>query len=143
MTFLSGIQDRTEGFFQVLHEYLVSTLGRIQVPAYLEKLNYMVLTGSEIGLVAEFCGAPLEKGRYSIDAKKLEEVYHQIRVMTKEQISERYGLSENQAEILYFFSGDLQPPVRLYPGETNYLPQGGTMGCFGPAAFIHKVQKRL
>ena len=32
----------------------------------------------------------------------LEEVYHQVRVMTKEQISERYQLSENQAEILYF-----------------------------------------
>ncbi len=34
--------------------------------------------------------------------KSLEEVYHQVRVMTKEQISERYQLSENQAEILYF-----------------------------------------
>ena len=99
---LSGLQDRTEEFYQVLHEYLASTLGRIQVPAYLEKLNNMVVAGSEIELIAKLCAAPLEKGRYSIDAKKLEEVYHQVRVMTKEQISERYQLSENQAEILYF-----------------------------------------
>ena len=86
----------------MLHEYLASTLGRIQVPAYLEKLNNMVVAGNEIELIAKLCAAPLEKGRYSIDAKKLEEVYHQVRVMTKEQISERYQLSENQAEILYF-----------------------------------------
>ena len=99
---LSGLQDRTEEFYQVLHEYLASTLGRIQVPAYLEKLNNMVVAGNEIELIAKLCAAPLEKGRYSIDAKKLEEVYHQVRVMTKEQISERYQLSENQAEILYF-----------------------------------------
>ncbi len=99
---LSGLQDRTEEFYQVLHEYLASTLGRIQVPAYLEKLNNMVVAGNEIELIAKLCAAPLEEGRYSIDAKKLEEVYHQIRVMTKEQISERYQLSENQAEILYF-----------------------------------------
>lgn len=66
---LSGLQDRTEEFYQVLHEYLASTLGRIQVPAYLEKLNNMVVAGSEIELIAKLCAAPLEKGRYSIDAK--------------------------------------------------------------------------
>lgn len=66
---LSGLQDRTEEFYQVLHEYLASTLGRIQVPAYLEKLNNMVVAGNEIELIAKLCAAPLEKGRYSIDAK--------------------------------------------------------------------------
>ena len=86
----------------MLHEYLASTLGRIQVPAYLEKLNNMVVAGSEIELIAKLCAAPLEKGRYSIDAKKLEEVYHQGSCNDQGAISERYQLSENQAEILYF-----------------------------------------
>ena len=45
----------------MLHEYLASTLGRIQVPAYLEKLNNMVVAGSEIELIAKLCAAPLEK----------------------------------------------------------------------------------
>ena len=58
---LSGLQDRTEEFYQVLHEYLASTLGRIQVPAYLEKLNNMVVAGNEIELIAKLCAAPLER----------------------------------------------------------------------------------
>ena len=98
---LGSIQDDTEEFYNVVEEYLDALLGRITLPVPNKSIDGMVVTGNEIEIIAKLCEVPLENDTYSIKTETIMALFKTIRMMTPEKISFRYGLSEEQAEMLY------------------------------------------
>ena len=76
-------------------------LGRITLPVPNKSIDGMVVTGNEIEIIAKLCEVPLENDTYSIKTETIMALFKTIRMMTPEKISFRYGLSEEQAEMLY------------------------------------------
>jgi exopolyphosphatase/guanosine-5'-triphosphate,3'-diphosphate pyrophosphatase len=98
---LSGIQEETNEFYMVLGEYIDGILGHLAMPRGREVFSNIILTGSEVELIAKLLDVPLKKGRFLIERTTMLEFYKNIRVMTAEKISALYHLNENQAEQLY------------------------------------------
>ena len=98
---LSSIQEQTDDFYVVVQEYLDSIIGRIRLPQPEGGFENLVLTGNEIELIAQICGIEPEDGRYIIGAKQIKNLFKEIRSLSKEKISERFGIAEEAAELLY------------------------------------------
>lgn len=96
---LRGVQSASEDFHTVIEEYLDTILGRISISEF--PVSNLVLTGSQIGLIAGLCGAGAEKGVYRINSESMTEMHRAIRSLNPESIALHYNVSERQAEILY------------------------------------------
>lgn len=98
---LSGIREESTQYAAMMDEYLDGVIGRIPLPHPEQKTENIIITGNEIQLIAKICSIPLKKGRYTIEVKRLKELYHTVSAMTTERIGERYGITQSQAEIVY------------------------------------------
>lgn len=98
---LSGIREESVDYSTVMDEYLDGVIGRIILPEQEQKIENIIITGNEMELIAKICSIPLKKGRYTIEVKRLKELYRTVSAMTTERIGERYGISQTQAEIVY------------------------------------------
>ena len=98
---LGSIQEETDSFYVVVKEYLDSIIGRIRLPQPEGGFESLVLTGNEIELIAKICGIEPENGRYIIKAKQIKSLFKEIRSLSKEKISDRFGIEEEVAELLY------------------------------------------
>lgn len=98
---LGNIQEETEDFYVVVEEYLESIMGRIPLPQVEGGLQSLVLTGNEIELIAKICGVEPENDRYIIEAKQIKNLFKEVRSLSREKISDRFGIEEESAELLY------------------------------------------
>ena len=98
---LGSIQEETDSFYVVVEEYLDSIIGRIRLPQPAGGFESLVLTGNEIELIAKICGIEPENGRYIIKAKQIKNLFKEVRSLSKEKISDRFGIEEEVAELLY------------------------------------------
>lgn len=96
---LRAMSRESDDFYPVLEEYLDVVLNRVDIRP--EENQNLILTGTDLALVASICGAEKESGVYTIKAKKLREAYHELRTMTYPAIARRLNLSEERAELLY------------------------------------------
>ena len=76
-----------------------SFLNRVDIPK--KDIRSIILTGSDLELVASVCGAEKSGDLYTISAKKMHAAYKEIRMMSHSAIARRYNISEELAEILY------------------------------------------
>lgn len=98
---LSSIAGDTEEFFTFVEEYLDLTVGHIALPHTNSKIPSLILAGNEIEMIAKACGVEPDNGRYLMAAEQVKELYSRICSMTPAKISEKYGISDMNAEILY------------------------------------------
>lgn len=98
---LGSIQNLTDDFYTVVEEYLDTLIGHISIPFNNGNVSNLILTGNEIQLIAKICSVELQDGKYSIPAKKISDLFTQIRSMSQEKISIQYGITEETAELLY------------------------------------------
>ena len=98
---LGSIEEETDDFYVVVEEYLDSIIGHISIPLSKGNVSDLILTGNEIQLIAKICGVEPEDGRYRIPARMISELYEQIRALSQEKISSQFGISEENAELLY------------------------------------------
>lgn len=98
---LSGLQDEGTDFATVLDEYLDGVMGRIALPMANKNTEYLIITGNEMELIAQICKVPMVNGRYAIEAHALNRLYTQLNKYSTEHISKLYGITAQQAEILY------------------------------------------
>ena len=98
---LSGIREKSVDYSTALDEYLDGVIRRIPLLHSEEKPEYLLITGTELELIAKISATPLKKGCYTIDAKKLRDLSHTFGSMTPEHIGERYGITPGQAELVY------------------------------------------
>lgn len=98
---LGSIEEQTDDFYTVVEEYLESIIGHIFIPVSKGSVSNLILTGNEIQLIAKICGIEPENGRYVIPARMVSDLYAKIRSMSQEKISIQFGVSEENAELLY------------------------------------------
>ncbi len=115
---LQGMHRASEDFHIVIEEYLDTMLNRIAISEF--PIENLVLTGSQIELIAKLCGAKYSDGVYQFGAKRLAELYLSLRSMTPESIGLRYGISEQQAAVLY-------TALSIYRAMLRFSPQTETV----------------
>ncbi|HCR43680.1 MAG TPA: phosphatase [Ruminococcaceae bacterium] len=98
---LGNIQNLSDDFYTVAEEYLDTILEHIKIPINGGRVENLILTGTETKLMAKICGIKPSGGCCVINALKLRELFEKIRSMTREKISLAYGISEEDAELLY------------------------------------------
>ena len=96
---LSTLNQESNAFYPVIEEYLDIVFNRVDISP--EEIRSIVLTGSDLDLVAFACGAEKSGDLYTISAKKLRAAYNEVRSMSYSAIARRYNISEDRAEILY------------------------------------------
>lgn len=136
---LRGILSASEDFHTVIEEYLDTLLNRIAISEF--PIKNLILTGSQIELIARLCGAKRSQGVYQFGAKGLSELYHSLRTLTPESISLRYGISEGQAAVLYTALAIYQATLRFCPkAETVYSPTADISGAAVRCMLVPKAE---
>ena len=98
---LDDIEELTENFHVVVEEYLNSVIGHTILPLDNTEIDNLVLTGNEIQLIAKICGSEPKDGIYLISSAQVQNLFNEIRHMSQEKISIKYGIKEDTAELLY------------------------------------------
>lgn len=96
---LSTIQERTDDFGTVAEEYLASSLGFQGISRF--DIRNVILTGSDMPLIAQLCGSKQIGKIYRIPVEKLGDFYRSIRSLRPDKIAQDYSISQNSAETLY------------------------------------------
>lgn len=136
---LQGVQNTSEDFHTVIEEYLDTVLGRISVAEF--PIKNLVLTGSQIELIAKLCGAKEERNSFEISAEKLSALYRSIRSLTPEGISLRYGIAESQAAVLYTALSIYQAMLRFCPDtELVHAPSADISEAIARCALSSKAE---
>ncbi len=113
---LGRMRRRDEEFHCILEEYMDALLNRIDLSGF--RIQNLVLTGSQIDTIARLCGATKQGQAYHIQSPKLQEIYDSVRSQTTESIALRYGITENQASLLY-------TALFIYRGMLRFCPGAG------------------
>lgn len=128
---LWGLRATAEDFYSVVEEYTDTILGRIAVSNF--EVQNLIVTGSQIELVAKLCGAKKEENSYTIGTKQLSALYDSIRCMTTENIALRYDITERNAALLY-------TALFIYRGILRFCPQAETI--ISPSADLTEAVNR-
>lgn len=96
---LGSVQERTDDFSTVTEEYLEATLDCGDFSRF--DIRNVILTGSDMKLIAKLCGFAGTGSGFAIPVEKLENLYRSIRPLRADKIAQRYGVSESAAETMY------------------------------------------
>lgn len=83
---LRHLHQEAEDFYFIIEEYLDSIFNRIAITRF--QVKNLILTGSQLELVARLCEAKKAGIPYQISVKKLTSLYQSIRSATAESIAE-------------------------------------------------------
>lgn len=118
---LQGMHNASEDFHTLIEEYLDTTLNRISVSGF--QVDHLVLTGAQIELAAKLCGAKHTGNAYEFNVSRLSEIYSSLKMLTPDNIGQRYGITENEAAILYTAFAIYHAMLRFCPNaKTIYAP---------------------
>ena len=110
---LRGMTDISDDIHTVVEEYLDNTLNRIVLSEF--PVQNLILTGSNIRLVARLCDAKETETIFQISTENIASLYASLRSMTAEGIGLRYGISEDQAAVLYTALAIYRSMLRFCP----------------------------
>ena len=96
---LGSIQETTDDFSTVTEEYLATLLCCGDLSNY--DIRNVILTGSDMELIAKICGFKGGGNGFAIPVEKLEDLYGAVRPLRADKIAQRYGVSEGAAETMY------------------------------------------
>lgn len=113
---LHKMREVGQDFHTVVEEYLDTVLNRIAFSEF--PIQNLILTGTQIDLVAKLCGAKHEKSIYQFGTERLSELYLSLRSLTSEAIGLRYGIKEQDAAILYTALAIYQAMLRFSPNTS-------------------------
>lgn len=111
---LRHLQQEADDLYTIMEEYLDTILGRIAIDRF--QIKNLVLTGSQLELVAQLCEAKKAGIPYQISVKKLSALYQSIRCATVESIARRFHITEGRAALLF-------ASLSIYNGLLRFCPQ--------------------
>lgn len=111
---LGNLRRQAEDFHCILEEYMDTVLNRMNLSGF--QVQNLVLTGSQIDLIAKLCDSKKLGSVHHIDSEKLKTLYDFVRPMTAEGIALHYGITEHQAALLY-------TALFIYCGMLRFCPQ--------------------
>ena len=115
---LRSLRQEAEDFHYIIEEYLDTIFNRIAISGF--QVKNLILTGSQLELVATLCEAKKSGAPYEISVKKLTSLYQSLRTATAESIANRFGISEERAALLY-------TSLSIYTGFLRFCPQAETV----------------
>ncbi len=116
---LSTLNQESNAFYPVIEEYLDIVFNRVDISS--SEIHSIVLTGSDLALVASVCDAEYNGDIYTIPAKKLRAAYNEVRSMSYSAVARRYNISEDRAEILYTALSIYNGMLRLSKDQAKIL----------------------
>ena len=96
---LRAVNRESDEIYSVIEEYLDIIINRVAFPA--ADTQNLILTGSDLSLVASVCNAEKSNDVYTLSSRKLRTAYKELRTMSYPSIARRYNISEENAEILF------------------------------------------
>lgn len=111
---LLRLRQEADDFYHIIEEYLDTIFNRIAISRF--QVKNLILTGSQLELVAQLCEAKKAGIPYQINTKKLSSLYQSIRSVTPEGIANRFGITEERAALLY-------TSLSIYHGLLRFCPQ--------------------
>lgn len=111
---LGELRRNADDFHYILEEYMDTTLGRMNLSGF--PIRNLVLTGTQISLIARLCGGRQAGPVFHIDVQKLQGLYDSVRALTAESIAMRYNITEGQAALLY-------TALFIYRGMIRFCPE--------------------
>ena len=119
---LFSSENESENFHVVMEEYLDAIMERVARSLHHVQVSNMVFTGSDVGLIARVCGVQEEGGRYIISNQKILSLYQKVTPLSPEKISLQYGVTEEEADILYSALSIYSRLLRFSKAEYVVLP---------------------
>ena len=110
---MGELRRSADDFHYVLEEYMDTLLARMNLSGF--PIRSLVLTGTQIGLIAKLCGGKQVGPVFHINVQKLQALYDSVRSLTAESIALRYGITEGQAALLY-------TALFIYRGMIRFCP---------------------
>lgn len=95
------LEKEGAAFADLLDEYLGSILSRVHFPHEEQPIQNLIITGSEMELVARLCGVPLTDGCYCIPANAFIMLYGEMRGVPAGRICEKFEIDEARVDPLY------------------------------------------
>lgn len=111
---MGELRRNADDFHYILEEYMDTMLNRMNLSGF--PIRNLVLTGTQIKLIAKLCGSKQIGPVFHIDVQKLQGLYDSVRSLTAESIALRYGITENQASLLY-------TALFIYRGMVRFCPE--------------------
>ena len=111
---LRRLRQEAEDFHHIIEEYLDTIFNRVAIGAF--QVQNLILTGSQLELVARLCEAQDAGGSYVIRTGALASLYKSLRAATAESIANRFGITEARAALLY-------TSLSIYNGLLRFCPQ--------------------
>ncbi len=102
-------------FNKVMSEYLSSTFSPVSKELPVEKVRYLVLSGTETVLLLKVLGLEAGQSIYRIKAETFHAFFRQIQGYNLNQLMKVYGLTESAAELVL-------PITLLYEQLLNLIP---------------------
>ena len=109
--------ERTPRFYAILEEYLsaLTRLLRDQMQAY--RPGRFIVCGKEIELIASLVRTADRDGMLTIDRRNLSALYDDIKQLSPAQVSQKFGLREEQGEVLL-------PSLAIYMTLSEFTNSG-------------------
>lgn len=95
---LGALSRECDDFYPAVEEYLDIILNRVDIPK--KDIRSIILTGSDLELVASVCGAEKSGDLYTISAKKMHAAYKEIRMMSHSAIARHMLVPGAQKEYI-------------------------------------------
>ena len=116
---LHHLNRESEDLYYIVEEYLDTIFNRIAISKF--QVRNLVLTGSQLELVAKLCEAKKAGFPYQISVKKLTSLYQSIRSATAESIADRFSITEERAALLYTSLSIYNALLRFCPQAENVI----------------------
>ena len=91
------IQDYTGSFHTVVEDYILSSTDFLTLP---DGIKNLIASGQEVSMIADLTDAKRSGPVLTINGKKLETLFEDIKNKTEERIAADYSLPQEKAEVL-------------------------------------------
>ena len=114
--------DEPENYHIVMEEYLDAIMERIANSLHNVQVSNLVFTGSDVKLIARVFELQAEQNRYILHTEKITAMHRQISPLSSEKIGFRFGITEEEADILYSAVSVFTRLLRFSSAEYIILP---------------------
>ena len=98
---LEPVQEYSLDFSLAVEEYIDIMIGRLKFPINNSQIENLIVSGSEVNLIAKLCQAKKSSNIYEISSKSVSGLYDKIKNLSAQAISEKYDISIKSAQILF------------------------------------------
>lgn len=113
----------SSAFDEAAEEYLDAVFSNVVMPFPSKMIDSLVMTGTEMDLIAKLCDIKLENGMYCVSGDAIKELYRKMKRNSLEQLSLNYHIDEERAEMLYSSLSIFYRLMKLTQADEILIPK--------------------